>query len=198
MTRICTGDVWVRSTTLPGSPYSTNSVSHMLRAGWSGGMFRAAKLYQSVSTSGPSAMVKPSPTNTSSSRSCVWVTRWVWPRAGPARELGEVEALGGQARCGDRRRRARPGAASSSCLDLGQRPFTACPAVRAVGGVERAEALLERGECAPLAEQLGVERAELVEGGRGADAPAGVGTGRGSTSSIIGASVRGASMEVLP
>ena len=38
ITRICTGEVWVRSTVVPGSPprWSTNSVSYMLRAGWPG------------------------------------------------------------------------------------------------------------------------------------------------------------------
>ncbi len=66
----------MRSTVEPGGPWSTNSVSHMLRAGWLGGMFSASKLYQSVSTSGPSATRKPSPTNTSSSRSQACVTRW--------------------------------------------------------------------------------------------------------------------------
>jgi hypothetical protein len=55
MTRICTGDVWVRSTVDSGAPSRTYRVSHMLRAGWAGGMLRASKLYQSVSTSGPSA-----------------------------------------------------------------------------------------------------------------------------------------------
>ena len=44
------------------------------------GMLSASKLYQSVSTSGPSATVKPMPTNTSSRRSRVWVTRCRWPR----------------------------------------------------------------------------------------------------------------------
>ena len=52
----------------------------MLRAGWAAGMLSASKLYQSVSTSGPSATVKPMPTKTSSSASRVWVTRWRWPR----------------------------------------------------------------------------------------------------------------------
>ena len=44
----------------------------MPRAGWAGGMLSASKLYQSVSTSGPSATSKPMPTKTSSSSSRVW------------------------------------------------------------------------------------------------------------------------------
>ena len=71
----------------------------MPRAGWAGGMLRASKLYQSVSTSGPSATAKPMPTKTSSSSSRVWVTRCRWPRAGGAStvlgdDLGQVEAVG--------------------------------------------------------------------------------------------------------
>ncbi len=86
----------MRSTVRPGSApaWSTNSVSKSLRAGWPSPMLRASKLCQSVSTSGPSAIWKPSPTNTSSSRSHAWVTRWAWPRRGLAGELGEVEPLG--------------------------------------------------------------------------------------------------------
>ena len=49
----------MRSTVLPGSPRSTNIVSHMLRAGCSGGMFSAVKLFQSVSTSGTFAHGEP-------------------------------------------------------------------------------------------------------------------------------------------
>jgi hypothetical protein len=48
------------------------------------GMLRAPKLNQSVSISGPSATSKPIPTNTSSSESRVWVTRWRRPRPGGA------------------------------------------------------------------------------------------------------------------
>src|SRR5437588_729738 len=43
----------------------------MLRAGWAGGMFRASKLCQSSSASGPSAIWYPIPMNTSSSSSRV-------------------------------------------------------------------------------------------------------------------------------
>ena len=57
-------------------------------------MLSASKLCQSVSTSGPSATWKPSPTNTSSSRSHAWVTMCGAAAARLAGELGEVEALG--------------------------------------------------------------------------------------------------------
>ena len=52
--RICTGEVWVRSTT-PESADPTQNVSCMERAGWSGPRFSASKLNHSASTSGPSA-----------------------------------------------------------------------------------------------------------------------------------------------
>ena len=55
------------------------------RAGWSGGMLSASKLYQSVSTSGPSATVKPRPTKTSSRRLVAWVTRCRWPASAAGR-----------------------------------------------------------------------------------------------------------------
>ena len=132
----------MRSTTLPGSPRSTNSVSHMLRAGCSGGMLSAVKLYQSLSTSGPSATVKPRPTNTSSSCSWVWVTRWRWPALRTGRHLGEVEALGspmrslrGQGRRSSARRCARASAtARGRLVQRLRRP--PCGVV----GIERAEA----------------------------------------------------------
>ena len=44
--RICTGDVWVRSTT-PESGDSTKNVSCIDRAGWSGPRFSASKLCHS-------------------------------------------------------------------------------------------------------------------------------------------------------
>ena len=77
---ICTGEVWVRSSTVSGSPMSRYMVSYMPRAGWAGGMLSASKLYQSVSASGPSATSNPIPTKTSSSSSRAWDTRWRWPR----------------------------------------------------------------------------------------------------------------------
>ena len=85
----------------------------MSRAGWSGGKLSAPKLCQSVSTSGPSAMVKPIPTNTSSSglhglRDEVEVSG----TAG-GRDLGQVEPLGLRA--------ARAGAACSSSTRLADR-----------------------------------------------------------------------------
>ena len=59
MALICTGEVCVRSTRpdlRPGpSGPSMKIVSCISRAGWSGRMFSASKLYHSASTSGPSA-----------------------------------------------------------------------------------------------------------------------------------------------
>ena len=55
ITWICTLEVCVRRSIEPGSPMSTQSVSHIDRAGCESGMLRASKLYQSVSISGPSA-----------------------------------------------------------------------------------------------------------------------------------------------
>ena len=54
----------------------------MPRAGCAAGMLSASKLYQSVSTSGPSATVKPMPMKTSTSRSQVCVTKCSEPRSG--------------------------------------------------------------------------------------------------------------------
>ena len=58
-----------------GVTWSTNSVSNSPRAGCPSPMLSASKLCQSVSTSGPSAIWKPSPMNMSSSRSQACVTR---------------------------------------------------------------------------------------------------------------------------
>ena len=80
ITRICTGEVCERSITSSGSPRFTKIVSKLPRAGCQSGMLRASKLYQALSTSGPSATVYPIPTNTSSRRSRAWVTGWKWPR----------------------------------------------------------------------------------------------------------------------
>ena len=57
MARTCPGEVCVRSTSLPSG--SQRNVSCMSRAGWSAGMLSAAKLYSSVSISGPSRTWKP-------------------------------------------------------------------------------------------------------------------------------------------
>ena len=96
--RICTGDVCVRSTVVPSRPSGGRGRRTACRTrcapGGPSAMLSASKLCQSVSTSGPSATWKPSPMNTSSSRSQAWVTRCAWPRVGRADELGEVEAFG--------------------------------------------------------------------------------------------------------
>ena len=133
-------------------------------------MLSASKLCQSVSTSGPSATWKPSPMNTSSSRSQAWVTRWAWPRVRRAGVLGEVEPLGRDPRRERRRRRARRGgptsAASTACDGLVER---LAGRLLLVDRGERAELGLELGERALLAEQLGVERGDRVERVGGVD-----------------------------
>ncbi len=59
MARIWTGEVWVLSS-IGSSPESLmKKVSCMARAGCSGGMFSASKLWNSSSISGPSATAKP-------------------------------------------------------------------------------------------------------------------------------------------
>ncbi len=56
ISRICTGDVCVRSSRGETALRSTKSVSCESRAGWSGGKFSASKLWKSFSISGPSAI----------------------------------------------------------------------------------------------------------------------------------------------
>src|SRR5918993_342545 len=65
----------------------------MSRAGWPGGKLSAPKLFQSVSTSGPSATVKPMPTKTSSSSWMACVTRCTCPAGGRRRLQGGFEPL---------------------------------------------------------------------------------------------------------
>ena len=89
MRRTCTGEVWVRSSTVSGSPTSRYKVSHIPRAGCAGGILRASKLYQSVSISGPSATEKPIATNTSSSSSWVLATALTCPTV-----AGKVPLIG--------------------------------------------------------------------------------------------------------
>ena len=93
------------------------------------GMLSASKLCQSVSTSGPSAIWKPRPTKTSSSRSHACVTRWAWPRARLAGELGEVEPLGLDAGRGGGVAQLR-GARGDPWATFSIASFTAWPAVR--------------------------------------------------------------------
>ena len=78
----CMGDVWVLSSMgrLPSSStWSTHSVSHMSRAGWSLGMLSMSKLYRSHSTSGPSSTPNPMDAKTSVISRMVWVTGWSLP-----------------------------------------------------------------------------------------------------------------------
>ena len=82
MARICTGLVWVRSTcggrSSPGAR-CMKKVSCSCRAGCSGAMFSASKLYQSVSTCGPSATAKPISAKIAFTSSMTWLTGWMVP-----------------------------------------------------------------------------------------------------------------------
>ena len=87
----------MRSTTLPGSPYSTNNVSHMLRAGWSVGMFRACEVVPVGLGLGTFGDGEAEP-DEHVLEPLVGLGHEVGVASRrPARELGEVEALGGQA-----------------------------------------------------------------------------------------------------
>lgn len=57
ITRVCTDEVWVRSST--SGLRRMKKVSCMSRAGWSAAKFRDENTCQSSSISGPSAMLKP-------------------------------------------------------------------------------------------------------------------------------------------
>ena len=104
-----------------------------------------------------------------------WVTRWRCPAPPVGRDLGEVEPLGLRAARAARAARARArsaaSAASSGVAHAVDRAADLAPAVV----VEAAELRLERRQRRPLAQQLLVERAQLVEGRRGRDAGRGVG-----------------------
>ena len=74
MVRICTGEVWVRSSIREPSGFGLKkNVSCMSRAGWLGGKFNMAKLYSSVSMSGPSATAKPMSAKIAVSSSTTWL-----------------------------------------------------------------------------------------------------------------------------
>ena len=172
----CTGEVWVRSSTVSGSPMSRYKVSYMPRAGWAGGMFSASKLYQSDSASGPSATLKPMPTKTSSSSSRAWVTRWRWPRAAaqsaPGPGITSVRS----------RRSARSGLAA---LGLGQDGAPvgqlglearadleeAPPGLLARLGAQGAQGAVRPGQRGALAEVLGLDLREHLRRVRARDGP---------------------------
>ena len=127
-------------------------------------MLSASKLCQSVSTSGPSAIWKPSPTKTSSSRSHACVTRWAWPRTGlPANSVRSSRSAA---------TRAVGSAALPSCV---ARVAIACGHLlhRLVHGLAGGALLVDRGEPAELrlelrqrallAQQPAVERGHRLE-----------------------------------
>ena len=131
-------------------------------------MFRASKLYQSVSTSGPSATVNPRPTKTSSSRSHAWVTGWLWPRRGAARNSvrssRSAAMRASSAAAASARRRSSSAAVTASVASLSARPA----ALRSSSVGHAAERALQHGQRAALAEQVLVEADDVVErGGRG-------------------------------
>ena len=91
------------------------------RAGWWGSWLSASKLWNTVSTSGPSSTVKPRPRNTSSSSRWVAVIRCRRPTGwGGVPGQRDVDAVGGQAR-------VELGARSSRVARLDQRS-SACRA----------------------------------------------------------------------
>ena len=136
MTRICTGEVCVRSSSSPSPGVSCTAARRgtACRAGPSPGGRRgklsARKLYHSVSTSGPSAMVKPRPRKISPISSITAVTGM--QRADPA------AARRACVRSTARRSAPRPRSASSA-----RRAATAASA-RGLEGVDG------RAEGAPL------------------------------------------------
>ena len=95
ITRTCTGDVCVRSSTPrpSGGGGSRKNVSCMSRAGWSGGKLSALKLCQSSSISGPRATAKPNDWKMAWMSASVCVSTWRLPRsAGAGTRPGSVRS----------------------------------------------------------------------------------------------------------
>ena len=135
----------------------------MLRAGWESGMLRAWKLYQSVSTSGPSATVKPMPDEDVLEAVVGLGDEVQVPDPPPGDGLGEVEPLCIEASgaflgiehtashldgAPDPRVRLVEGASCGSALVL----------------VQRAHPPLQGPERGPLAQQVGLQCRQVVEG----------------------------------
>ena len=97
-----------------------------------------------------------------------WVTTWAWPRAG--RYVDSVRSRRSAASCGDARSVGGELAAPvvEAGADRGERLVDRLAGRATLVGVEAAEALLERGQRALLAEQLGRDGPQLVEVGDGA------------------------------
>src|SRR5690349_12120382 len=130
----------------------------MFRAGWPAGKFRASKLYQSVSTSGPSATENPMATKVSSRASTAWVTRWRWPRRRSL--MTSVRSS----------RSASGRAAGQRLLDRLGLLVEEAALLLALLGRELPERLLALGQLRALAQELGAERGQVIEGGRRPDA----------------------------
>ena len=116
-------------------------------------MLSASKLCQSVSTSGPSATVKPMPTNTSSRRPG-WVTRWRWPR----RRSGGSSVRSRRSASSRAPTLGRPSSragASSAASTRRVRPLSAGPRPCARRAASAPSSVLRLGQLGPLAEQLG-------------------------------------------
>ena len=77
-------------------------VSCSCRAGWSGGMLSAVKLWKSSSICGPSATVKPISPKIATTSSMVWLIGWMRPSGSARDRQGHIDALGLEAR-GQRR-----------------------------------------------------------------------------------------------
>ena len=58
-------------------------------------MFSASKLYQSLSTCGPSATAKPRSAKIAAISSITWLTGWIVPCGRGARRQGDVGPLAG-------------------------------------------------------------------------------------------------------
>ena len=95
-----------------------------------------------------------------------WVTRWGWPRRGWPSDLGEVEPLGGQLEAAGLGGQRGPALVERG-LDGGDRLVDGAAGVAPLLGGQRAEAGLAAGQRAALAEHLGLDGPQLVEG-RGA------------------------------
>ena len=107
--RICTGDVCERRM----RPPSTKNVSCMSRAGWSGGVLSASKLFHSVSIHGPVRTSKPRPRKISSISRRTSVSGCSVPSGAAARRQRHVDdarQIGRQARLVERRQPLADGA----------------------------------------------------------------------------------------
>ena len=142
----------------------------MPRAGWAGGMLRASKLYQSVSTSGPSATTNPMPDEDVLERVAGLGTRCRWPRADrpgpvPRHELGQVEPGARPSRRPARRSGSPAPAASSSSSTVARASCSWRPELLAGVGVHRPErTVTPRPARTRLPEHRGRHLAELLGG----------------------------------